>query len=88
MRIKDCNLFAEYPMVYCRCGHTNDGIHYSIVRLRGRLFKVKEVVNEWLDQTIQGVIKKRYCVITSDNLTCLISYDMLAKNWYFDQVED
>ena len=61
-------------------------VPYSF-KLRGRLFKVKEVVNEWLDQTIQGVIK-RYCVITSDNLTCLISYDMLAKKWYFDQVED
>lgn len=57
-------------------------------KLHGRLFQVKEVVNEWLDQTIQGVLKKRYCVITNNNLTCLISYDMLAKKWYFDQVKD
>jgi hypothetical protein len=57
-------------------------------KLHGRLFQVKEVVNEWLDQTIQGVLKKRYCVITNNNLTCLISYDMLTKKWYFDQVKD
>lgn len=57
-------------------------------KLHGRLFQVKEVVNEWLDQNIQGVLKKRYCVITNNNLTCLISYDMLAKKWYFDQVKD
>jgi len=62
-------------------------VPYSF-KLRGRLFKVKEVVNEWLDQTIQGVIKKRYCVVTTDNLTCLISYDISAKKWYFDQVKD
>ena len=57
-------------------------------KLRGRVFRVKEVVNEWLDQTIQGVLKKRFCVVTSNNLTCLISYDMLTKKWYFDQVKD
>ena len=62
-------------------------VPYSF-KLRGRLFKVKEVVNEWLDQTIHGVLRKRYCVVTTDNLTCLISYDMLAKKWYFDQVKD
>ena len=62
-------------------------IPYSF-KLRGRLFNVKEVVNEWLDQTIQGVLKKRYCVVTTDNLTCLISYDISAKKWYFDQVKD
>ena len=62
-------------------------IPYSF-KLRGRLFNVKEVVNEWLDQTIQGVLRKRYCVITTDNLTCLISYDISAKKWYFDQVKD
>src|SRR3990167_3349033 len=50
-------------------------VPYSF-KLRGRFFKVKEVVNEWLDQTIQGVLKKRYCVVTTDNLTCLISYDI------------
>lgn len=65
----------------------NHVIPYSF-KLHGRLFRVKEVVNEWLDQTIQGVIKKRYCVITSNDLTCLISYDMLTKKWYFDQVKD
>jgi len=57
-------------------------------KLHGRLFQVKEVVNEWLDQTIQGVLKKRYCIITNTNLTCLISYDMLTKKWYLDQVKD
>ena len=57
-------------------------------KLHGRLFQVKEVVNEWFDQTIQGVLKKRYCVITNNTLTCLISYDMLTKKWYFDQVKD
>ncbi len=62
-------------------------IPYSF-KLHGRLFQVKEVVNEWLDQTIQGVLKKRYCIITNTNLTCLISYDILAKKWYFDQVKD
>lgn len=62
-------------------------IPYSF-KLRGRFFKVKEVVNNWLDQTIQGVSRKRYCVITTDNLTCLISYDISAKKWYFDQVKD
>lgn len=65
----------------------NHVVPYSF-KLHGRLFRVKEVVNEWLDQTIQGVIKKRYCVITSNDLTCLISYDMLTKKWYFDQVKD
>src|SRR3989339_1992072 len=62
-------------------------IPYSF-KLRGRLFNVKEVVNEWLDQTIQGMLRKRYCVVTTDNLTCLISYDISAKKWYFDQVKD
>lgn len=62
-------------------------IPYSF-KLHGRLFKVKEVVSEWLDQTIEGVLKKRYCIITNTNLTCLISYDMLTKKWYFDQVKD
>ena len=62
-------------------------VPYSF-KLRERFFKVKEVVNEWLDQTIQGVRKKRYCVVTIDNLTCLISYDISAKKWYFDQVKD
>ncbi|MCF6156328.1 MAG: hypothetical protein E3K36_14040 [Candidatus Brocadia sp.] len=62
-------------------------IPYSF-KLHGRLFQVKEVVNEWLDQTIEGVLKKRYCIITNTNLTCLISYNMLTKKWYFDQVKD
>ena len=62
-------------------------VPYSF-KLRGRLFNVKEVVNEWLDQTIQGMLRKRYCVVTTDNLTCLISYDISAKKWYFDQVKD
>lgn len=62
-------------------------VPYSFT-LRGRLFKVKEVINDWLDQTIEGVLKKRYCVVTTDNLTCLISYDISAKKWYFDQVKD
>ncbi|MBW7899073.1 putative membrane protein [Candidatus Brocadiaceae bacterium B188] len=62
-------------------------VPYSF-KLHGRLFRVKEIVNEWLDQTIQGVLKKRYCITTSDNLTCWISYDMQAKKWYFDQVKD
>jgi len=66
-------------------------IHYVVpysFKLRGRLFNVKEVVSEWLDQTIKGAFKKRYRVVTTDNLTCQISYDMLAKKWYFDQVKD
>lgn len=62
-------------------------IPYSF-KLHGRLFQVKEVVNEWLDQTMEGVLKKRYCITTNANLTCFISYDMLAKKWYFDQVKD
>ncbi len=62
-------------------------IPYSF-KLHGRLFQVKEVVSEWLDQTIEGVLKKRYCIITNTNLTCVISYDMLAKKWYLDQVKD
>ncbi|GAN34323.1 MAG: hypothetical protein DYG83_04565 [Candidatus Brocadia sp. AMX2] len=57
-------------------------------KLHGRLFQVKEVVSEWLDQTIEGVLKKRYCIITNTNLTCLISYDILTKKWYFDHVKD
>ncbi|TVM03229.1 MAG: hypothetical protein CV087_06285 [Candidatus Brocadia sp. WS118] len=56
-------------------------------KLHGRLFQVKEVISEWLDQTIQGVTKKRYWIITNTNLTCLISYDLLKKKWYFDQVK-
>lgn len=66
-------------------------IHYVIpcrFKLHGRLFQVKEVVNEWLDQTMQGVLKKRYCIVTNSNLTCLISYNLLTKKWYFDQVKD
>lgn len=66
-------------------------IHYVIpysFKLHGRLFQVKEVVNEWLDQTMEGVLKKRYCITTNTNLTCLISYNMLTKKWYFDQVKD
>ncbi|MEP9410663.1 MAG: tellurite resistance/C4-dicarboxylate transporter family protein [Candidatus Brocadia sp.] len=66
-------------------------IHYVIpysFKLHGRLFQVKEVLNEWLDQTMEGVLKKRYCITTNTNLTCIISYDMLAKKWYFDQVKD
>ncbi|MFN3532110.1 MAG: tellurite resistance/C4-dicarboxylate transporter family protein [Candidatus Brocadia sp.] len=62
-------------------------IPYSF-KLHGRLFQVKEVLNEWLDQTIEGVLKKRYCITTNTNLTCLISYDMLTKKWYLDQVKD
>lgn len=64
-------------------------IHYVIpysFKLHGRLFQVKEVLREWLDQTLQGASKKRYCIVTDTNLTCLISYDMLAKKWYFDEV--
>ena len=52
-----------------------------------KLYELEKEKDRLLKE-IQGVIKKRYCVITSDNLTCLISYDMLAKKWYFDQVED
>ncbi len=62
-------------------------VPYSF-KLRGRLFKVKEVVSEWLDQTIQGAFKKRYHVVTTDDLTCLIFYDISAKKWYFDCVKD
>lgn len=62
-------------------------IPYSF-RLRGRLFKVKEVVNEWVDQSIQGVLKKRYCIVTTNNITCHISCDLITKKWYFDLVKD
>jgi len=55
----------------------------SSFKLRGSVFEVKKIVNEWLDQTVQGVLRKRYCVVINNNLTCLISYDMLAKKWYF-----
>lgn len=58
-------------------------IPYSF-KLRGRLFLVQKVVSEWLDKTIDGVSKKRYCVVTNTNLTCQISYDMMLKKWYFD----
>ncbi|MCF6157941.1 MAG: hypothetical protein E3K32_05075 [wastewater metagenome] len=64
----------------------NSIVPYSF-RLRGRIFYVKEVINEWLDQTIQNTLKKRYSIVTSNNLTCQISYDMLAKKWYIDRVE-
>lgn len=57
-------------------------------KLHGSLFQVKEVISEWLDQTIQGVTKKRYWIITNTNLACLISYDLLTKKWYFDQVKE
>ncbi|WKZ19766.1 MAG: tellurite resistance/C4-dicarboxylate transporter family protein [Candidatus Jettenia sp. CY-1] len=63
----------------------NYAVPYSF-KLRGRIFRIREVVNEWVDQTIQGVSKKRYCVVISDNLTCQISYNMLTKKWYFDRV--
>lgn len=53
-------------------------------KLRGRIFFVKEVVNEWFDQNAMGVSQKRYRVITCENLTGLISYNMKSKKWYFD----
>ncbi|MBI4284242.1 MAG: hypothetical protein HY663_07225, partial [Chloroflexi bacterium] len=64
----------------------NYAVPYSF-KLRGKVFKVKKVVNEWLDQTIEGVLKKRYSVVINDNLACQIFYDMLTKKWYFDKVE-
>lgn len=65
----------------------NYAVPYSF-KLRGKVFKVKEVINEWLDQTIEGVLKKRYSVVINDNLACQISYDMLTKKWYFDKIEN
>ena len=62
-------------------------VPYSF-KLRGKVFRISGVVNEWLDQTIQGVLKKRYCVVINNSLTCQISYDMLTKKWFFDQVND
>ncbi|MEK6636267.1 MAG: hypothetical protein AABY38_07900, partial [Planctomycetota bacterium] len=62
-------------------------VPYSF-KLRGKVFRINGVVNEWLDQTIQGVLKKRYCVVVNNSLTCQISYDMLTKKWFFDQVND
>lgn len=62
-------------------------VPYSF-KLQGRIFRVKEVVDEWLDQTIQGVSKKRYCVVISNNLTCQISYNMQTKKWYLKEVSD
>ena len=62
-------------------------VPYSF-KLRGKVFRINGVVNEWLDQTIQGVLKKRYCVVINNSLTCQISYDMLTKKWFFDQVND
>lgn len=62
-------------------------VPYSF-KLRGQVFRIEKVVNEWLDQTIQGVMKKRFCVVTRNNLACEISYDILAKKWYFDKVSD
>lgn len=53
-------------------------------KLRGRVFHVKAVVNEWLDQNIKGVLRKCYTVTTRDNLTCLIFYNLQSKKWYFD----
>ena len=54
-------------------------VPYSF-KLRGKVFRINGVVNEWLDQTIQGVLKKRYCVVVNNSLTCQISYDMLTKS--------
>lgn len=65
----------------------NYAVPYSFT-LRGRVFKINKVIHEWLDQTIQGILRKRYCVITSNNLTCQISYDMITKKWYFDGVKE
>lgn len=65
----------------------NHVIPYSF-KLRGKVFRVKEVVNEWLDHTIQGVLKKRYSVIINNDVSCQISYDILAKKWYFDKIEN
>ncbi len=60
-------------------------VPYSFTQ-RGRVFKINKVIHEWLDQTIQGILRKRYCVITTNNLTCQISYDMVTKKWHFDRV--
>jgi len=50
--------------------------------LQGKLFYVKEVVNEWLEQGIQGELKKMYRVITRNNQTCMLSSDTSTKKWY------
>jgi hypothetical protein len=62
-------------------------IPYSFT-LRGRIFFVKEVINEWLDQTMPDALKKRYRVVINNNLICQISYDIGTKKWYLDRVED
>lgn len=61
----------------------NQVVPYSF-KLRGRIVFVKEVVNEWFDQHVTGVPQKCYKVITRENLTGLISYNMKSKKWYFD----
>ncbi len=61
----------------------NHVVPYSF-KLRGRIVFVKEVVNEWFDQNVMGVSQKCYKVITRENLTGLISYNMKSKKWYFD----
>ncbi len=66
-------------------------IHHVVphsFKLHGRLFRVKEVVSEWLDQTVQGAMQKKYCVVINNNLTCVISYNVLTKKWWLDRVEN
>lgn len=60
-------------------------VPYSFTQ-HGRVFKINKVINEWLDQTVQGVLRKRYCVTANNNFTCQISYDMITKKWYFDRL--
>jgi hypothetical protein len=57
-------------------------VPYSF-KLHGRLFRVKEVVNEWLEQTVQGTLQKKYCVVIN-NLTYVISYNTLTKKWWLE----
>ena len=61
----------------------NDVVPYSF-KLSGRVFFVKEVVSEWLDQNVMGVSQKCYKIVTRENLTGLVSYNTKSKKWYFD----
>ncbi|MGQ3683905.1 MAG: tellurite resistance/C4-dicarboxylate transporter family protein [Candidatus Loosdrechtia sp.] len=62
-------------------------VPYSF-KLRGRIFFVKKVVNEWVDQTIQDAWKKHYSIMINNNILCHISYDKGTKKWYLDAVEE
>jgi len=70
----------------------NDLAIYYVVpysfNLHGRLFHVKEVVTEWMDQSVQGTLQKNYCVVINNNHTCIITYNILTKEWHLNRTEN